>query len=256
MIRRKKRSIVCESSWWFTLLVVSLSVLGCGEGPNDDSPIIVPELSAHTIPFDAFARLPQRLHHGLRMRKSHVDHITIEDVFATQFESEELVDLLERWQPYIANLIEASKRLEPPLPAEPKYTDAEISQDAHLDGITARMINNSRLLVADAIRCWSIEDYDGCAVRFEAGLRLGLCMYRDEEPMHRRNGNLLLMAVFIELELRVNKDLRDKIGHERIDEFLNTLRRLEEVHDRLYTDSNTGTRVLSHLIEVFSQEGE
>ena len=79
------------------VILVLLGLHGCGESPDDEAPVIVNEFAADASPFDAFARIPQRLHHGLRMRKSHVDHIAIEDIFTTQFESEELVALLEKW---------------------------------------------------------------------------------------------------------------------------------------------------------------
>ena len=238
------------------LLFCVFGLAACAEEKGNDDPIYVPELSADTSPYEAFVRLPKRLHDGLRMRKSHVDHVAIEDVFASQFTSEELVGLLVRWQPYIENLLEASQRLEPPLPPERTYTDAELSEGAHLDSITDRLINNSRLLVADALRCWSIDDFDGCGARFDAGFRMAICLYRSEETMHHHTGTLLLQAVLIELQLRVNDGLGDKLAPERSREMLATTRDLKEARRKVGVHSGTGDRILGHLIEVFSQEGE
>ena len=239
-----------------SLLLCVICLTACAEVESEDDPIIVPELSTANSLFDAFVRLPKRLHEGLKMRKSHVDHVAIEDIYATQFESEELVELLVRWQPYIVNLIEASHRIEPPLPAEPKYTDAELTEGAYLNGITARVFNNSRLLVTDALRCWSIGDYDGCGARFDAVLRMAICSYRSEETMHQHNGTLLLQTAIIELELRINDGLGDKLAPDRVREILDTARDLQEARRRAGIRSRTGDRILGHLIEVFSQEGE
>lgn len=239
-----------------SLFLCVICLTACAEVESEDDPIIVPELSTIDSPFDAFVRLPKQLHEGLKMRKSHVDHVAIEDIYATQIESEELVELLVRWQPYVVNLIEASHRIEPPLTAEPKFTNAELSDGSHLSGITARLFYNCRLLVTDAIRCWSIGDYDGCGARFDAVLRVASCSYRSEEKLHRHNGTLLLQTVIIELELRIKDGLGDKLAPDRIREILATTRDLQEARRQAGIRSNTGDRVLGHLIEVFSQEGE
>jgi hypothetical protein len=163
--------------------------------------------------WDRFERLPDRLQEAVTARKEFVGTLQMEPLVGSSVTVPELKRLLNESQERIAAVMEASKDLKGPAPAQPEYTEAQLLAGEHLDGIRARLMNNSRLLRADAVRCWAEGNADGAAQRLAACLRIGGVLLADKNQLAQAQGaSPILGPTIMELADRIDAGLVKRLS--------------------------------------------
>ncbi|MCZ6835289.1 MAG: hypothetical protein O7G85_05890 [Planctomycetota bacterium] len=209
-------------------LFVLLLLTGCEPLQDDSQPHIVlvenpvssvqfetastvsSDLSAPS-PYDAFKVLPDSLMKviGARVpmssqiviRPKHDDLITSEILVKQLFDQQTTMELL---------LIDAGNLLTE-FPPVPNLTDAEMKAGKFHDSIQLRLSANSRFLLADAIRCWSAEDFEGCTQRYIASLQIGVCLIRDDDSMNFIQGACVLRPILLEFDFLISEGLDEQV---------------------------------------------
>jgi len=209
-------------------VTVGLALLcGCGGKPSNSDPEIVRVDPNDSPGFDDFARFSSRLEDSVVLRVEGVDRIQIDPAFANLATAQELTDLLIEHQPQIERVIEASRRISPPIPPDPDFNGQDVNAGRHLDAVRARLLNYSRLLLADAVRCWSARKIDACAQRYAASLRIGLCLLNDADGQSPFRAGQVLYPTIRELDARITDGLGASMSIDARRELLDLVREID-----------------------------
>ena len=91
----------------------------------------------------------------------------------------------------------------------------------HLDSIQTRFKGHCRLLLTDAIRCWSNEEFEECIQRYIASFKIGLFLLEDVVELNYIYGANITRMTLREFDLRIREglsthltvDQQDELGH-------------------------------------------
>lgn len=212
----------------FLALFGFVLLCGCsGEVEHDASEAEAIVQTADPARFEVFQRLPEKLSDAVVFRKERHDRLVLDEMFSGVMTEKEFLKVFLDYQSQIERVIDATLTMTSPIPPAPDFGDDDIQNDRHLDTVPGRLLNNSRLLLADAIRCWEIGKYKSCGRRYAASMRIGLCMLDDVDTMTQIRGAQVCIPTILELDLRLADGLAERLTEPARGELLNLILKMD-----------------------------
>lgn len=204
------------------VIVLLLGLAGCDQTtPQTSSPPAA--TAAQASPWDAFEPLPAALQEAVTFRDEAALQLAVDPSAPAKVTAAELARLLKEHHTRVILAMRASRQLTGPVPASQEYTEAQVRASEHLLGIHARVLNVSRLLRADATRCWQEGDADGCAARLAACVRIAAVLLADQDASIKIRSTIVLASASFELAKFTDAGLANRMGDPAKTELADTL---------------------------------
>lgn len=223
-------------------------MVGCGDSVVEDESTSGASVVSHESQYEIFQRLTYDLEQVTTLRKERHDKLAVDELFRDTFTVSKMTEILLAYQDQIERVIVASQDIAPPVPLSPELSEEEDYPDSHMDAAASRLLNNSRLLLADAVRCWSIGDMEACCRRYKASLQIGLCLLEDDFSDHQFRGAQSLYPTIIELDLRVTDGLGSQISPQSRQGLRDLLQHIDTTRMLAWDDESETAMALMRLI--------
>ncbi len=188
-----------------------VAAFGCEPGPNP--------AHVHTAAEPAWAvhfpRQPKPLEEAVWVRRERVCTIELEPLIDMGITREEIRKRLEQGQSIVAMALEGSTLISGPLPSKEFFSDEEIRADRHMHAVDARLLNATRLLRADMVRCFENRDGNAVSERFCAAVRIG--QYVESQRDFGLAGSLILMPLVFDLAALVECGVVERMNDDAIE---------------------------------------